>query len=258
MAATTIEQLQNQKYLTLQTLKNSTLWDLLYPYTIALGISNPRQLLFHASNNLSAIPVCDCRKALDWHSDLRKYRSFCSKKCTAIGTKEQAKNTIFNKHGVTHYSKTKEYADKVKNTSLKQFGVSHYSKSDEFLNRVTETNLKKYGVPFASQSPTIKEKTKNYFIKQFGVDNPMQLPEVQNKLFNNNMQTIGVGNVAQRHYSPEVVRLLSNDDEFTTLCNTISIREIAQMYNISVNPLYTKVQQLGIVLPQFRFCISAP
>ena len=177
MVDTTIETLQKQKYLTLQTLKDSTVWNTVEVYHTALGIDNPRQLLFHASNKLLVLPHCICNVPLTWNADRRRYRSFCSRACTARGTRDQAKATMIDRYGVDHYSKTKEYRDQVQLTSRTKYGVNHYSKTGEFLMRITDTNTKNLGVPFASQSDTVKEKTKNYFIAQYGVDNPMKLPE---------------------------------------------------------------------------------
>jgi hypothetical protein len=249
MAVTKIEDLCQKKRLTIDDLKDSCLWSELEPFFLA-GITGPRQILFHAARQDKEIPTCFCGNRLHWNNDKRAYRKFCSKKCTAIGTADQAKITSLERYGATHYSKTYEFNQIIKETSVKKYGVEHYSKSKEFLDRVKETNLKKFGTPFATQSQTVKENTKKRFLEKYGVDNPMKCQAVRDNLFSNNMERTGVGNQAQRHYSEEARNLLADPEKFEELCNTHSISEIAGLYEISVTPLYSKVKQLGIKLPQ--------
>ena len=145
-----IARLQKLKRLTMDLLFKSVVWDKLSLYKSEY-ITDPRQLLYHASIDSLIVPTCFCGGSLKWHPDKRMYRSFCSKKCTAIGTIEKARITNLEKYG-SHYTQTSEYKDKVKQTSLNKFGVDHYSKSSEFSQRIKETNLATYGVEHPSQN----------------------------------------------------------------------------------------------------------
>jgi len=138
---------------------------------IDLNTNNARQLLWHYTNNTNTKPTCPvCQKQLKWHSDLRKYRSYCSNKCTAIGSVDLAKATSLKKYGVEHYSQTQKFKEAVVNTSLKKYGVEHYSQTQEFKEAVVNTSLKKYNTSHAMQCDSIKEKVKKTIEEKYGVD----------------------------------------------------------------------------------------
>ncbi|MFW5895504.1 MAG: DUF7487 domain-containing protein, partial [archaeon] len=160
-----IAKLKSKKRLSLFDLKNSKFGNIDFPDSI----TNARQMLWHIENKTFDIPECPiCGDFLSWDQDKRKYRTYCSKKCTAIGSKEKSKNTSIEKYGVEHYSKTDEFRERSKVTSLTKYGVEHYSKTDEFRERYTKTNIKKYGVPYPAQNQEIIEKTKSTNLEKYG------------------------------------------------------------------------------------------
>jgi hypothetical protein len=184
-----ITHLLEKKYLSLKDLEP-------FPDLISVGehlqITNARQILFHFVNNIDTIPVCKCTNPLEWNTDARKYRDFCSKKCTALYTAEKRKSTSVKKYGVDHYSKTAEFNKKILDTSKKRYGVEHYSKSGKFLDSIKKTNLEKFGVEFASQSPEIKKKSREKFQENYGVDNPAKSKIIQDKIADTNLKKYGV------------------------------------------------------------------
>jgi len=70
-------------------------------------------------------PTCECGAPLDF-LDFNQggYRTFCSTKCMANSdaTNRKKKATSFNKHGVTHFSKTPQYRKKVTETLKTRYG----------------------------------------------------------------------------------------------------------------------------------------
>lgn len=181
--------LQETKRLTLGHLQKSIIWTQLAEY-LKLGISEPRQLLFHCSTQLLTIPVCFCGNQLNWHSDKRTYRSFCSTKCTAIGTADKAKQTNIARYG-KHFTQTPEYKEKVKQTSIDKYGVEHYSKSADFTDRVKATNIDRFGVEYPSQSAVIQQKIADTCLSRYNASTPMRTQSVKDKLAATNMQRYG-------------------------------------------------------------------
>ena len=62
----TIKDLQDRKYLTLKHLIDSELWDSIFKKYYDSGMLNPRQLIFHATNQIESIPQCVCAKKNDF------------------------------------------------------------------------------------------------------------------------------------------------------------------------------------------------
>jgi len=148
----------------------------------SLNTTNARQLLYHYKNNTVSKPTCPvCASELNWNSDSRSYRKFCSKKCTGVGTATQAIDTHIKKYG-QHYSTTNEFKSKVRDTSLSKFGVDHYSKTSEFNERTQSTNLERLGVSYPAQSADVKNKTKDTLLEKYGVENVMHDPKCVNKV----------------------------------------------------------------------------
>ena len=185
--------LDQKKYLTLNDLKKSVLWDELLFY-FNIGCNNPRQILYHFKTKQVEIPKCLCNNKLEWNQDLRQYRTYCSKKCSAKCTIDLKKQNNLTKFGVEWHSQLPDWQDKVKKTSLRKFGVEHYSQTQEFLQQTITTNQKNYGEDFAAKNIQIKEKTQLTVLKKYGVKNPAQCEEVKEKIKKTNLEKYGVEN----------------------------------------------------------------
>jgi hypothetical protein len=183
------QQLWDKKYLKFSDI---VLDDALMNISVAINSQNARQILYHALNKLFDVPKCLCGSALSWHNDERKYRVFCSKKCTAMFTVDSRKKTSLEKYGVDHHSKTPEFSKKIKNTSLAKFGVEHYSKTEDFKQSVKTTSQQKYGTDHPMQNQSILDQTKEKWIQTLGVDNPAQLDSVKEKIKKTNIEKYGV------------------------------------------------------------------
>jgi endogenous inhibitor of DNA gyrase (YacG/DUF329 family) len=249
-----------------------------------LNLTNPRQILFHAIHSLSEIPKCICNKDLSWNTDKREYRIFCSKKCTAINTSNERKVTSLEKYGVDHFSKTKEFAEKIKETSKKKFNSEHYSQTDEFKNRMKLTSLEKYNTDHPMKNKEIIEKSKKIFLEKYGVDNPtkhslirekisltnlkkygancvLKNPDIKDRIKQTNLNRYGVENPLQNsdihsrgiktfqknYYSTETLNLL-NDRNWLAERNSNgdTIHEIAKDLGVSSSQLCKHFHKLKI------------
>ncbi len=244
---TASSELVAKKYLTIVDLQKSVLWLDIQPYVL-LGINNPRQLLYHYTTALAAIPTCTCGENLAWHSDRREYRKYCSKRCTARATVVEKKKHNLSTIGVEWHSQTTDWAAKVKQTSLRRFGVDHYSKTVDHTARVKETSIRKYGVESAAQSKEVKDKVAAYFITKYGVSNPFLSEGILSKIRATNQQQFGVDNQKQAHYSTEFKQVLADSTQLDELCKTMTVLEIAKKYNVSTNPVYSAIKDAGILL----------
>jgi very-short-patch-repair endonuclease len=183
-------------YISLQHLITSEYHEEIHQWQQKLGgcITNPRQILWHINQDTDQIPHCPCGNTVSWHPDQRKYRQYCSKKCTGKYTAALAQETCRQKYGVDHYSQTQEYCQKVKATSQDKFQADHYSKTAEFATRVKQTNLKNLGVEFPIQNSQVREKTQRTNNQRWGSDSPLQSPLVKEKIAKTNLSRWGVGN----------------------------------------------------------------
>lgn len=76
--------------------------------------------------------------------------------CPICG-KEQQKQTILEKYGTSHYSKTDDFKEKYKSTCLKKYGVTNFSKTPEFARKLRKTCIEKYGAPSYMDSDDFKD-----------------------------------------------------------------------------------------------------
>lgn len=219
---------------------------------IELNINKPRQILFHAATGLTQIPKCSCGRILSWHDDLKRYRFYCSKSCAAKYSVAKKKEKNKARYGVEWHSQLPDWSDKVKATSIKKFGVEHYSKTTAHKKRTIEANQKKFKVNYPAQSIEIQNQIKSTCLRKYGVDNPAKLTENIASSKITCVEKYGVSNPAQRHYSVEALTFLTNDILFAEECEKSRVSELAKKYNISVKPIYDKINELGIEIPRLN------
>ena len=135
----------------------------------------------------------------------------CSRKCGIIKTKltnlerygvenistvtrNKAKETCFQRYGVSDAMKSDVIKDKFKKTCLERYGVDHISKLDSVKDKIKETNLERYGVEHSSKSEYIKIKVKNTNIERYGVYAPSKSKPILDKMKETCFQRYGVDN----------------------------------------------------------------
>lgn len=141
--------------------------------------------VWHWINNINYLPKCYCGKKVSRHLNWQDgYREFCSAKCSANSSKQRnkAKETLLDKYGVDHYSKTSTFKEKVKETSIKKWGVDNFSKTDEYLEKSRATYRSKWGKDSFTQTDEYKQKSKETLLKKYGVDSWLKTPEAKEKI----------------------------------------------------------------------------
>ena len=121
--------------------------------------------------------------------------------------KKRLENSLLEKFGVDHYSKTNEFKEKRKETSLNKWGVDHYSKTDEYKEKIKNTSLERYGVDNPSKSEKIKNKSKRTNLERWGVDNYAKTNEFKEKIKETSLNKWGVTSYSKSEECKEKVRL---------------------------------------------------
>jgi hypothetical protein len=156
--------------------------------------------IWHWINNEKNYMRCYCGNKLSQNMNWKDgYKKYCSNKCSANSkeTKEKLKETLLNKWGVEHYSKTEEYVKKVKETSLKKWGVDNYSKTNDYKEKSKKTYLSKWGVDNYTKTDEYKEKSKKTSLRNWGVEFPTQSEVVKSKISETNLKKWGVRHIFQ-------------------------------------------------------------
>lgn len=213
-----------------------------------LHTQQARQLVYHARNQ-TPVPVCLCGNTLSWHADLRRYRAYCSRACTARYSVDAKKSKNLTTTGKEWHTQTADWREKVRTTSRARFGADHYSQTREFKQRTAETCLEKFGVERPAQSRAVREKMQETNLARYGVPNAAQSPEIQQKMQHTNVERYGVINAAARHISQDTRDFLQDPDGLAQSLQTQTVREIARERGISVKPLYDRVKLWNISLP---------
>ena len=183
--------LKSQKRLTMKKILSSELKHEFEIISNNIKSLNPHEIIYHYVNRLSAHPTCKCGNNLAWNNDLKSYRKYCSRKCTALFSVEDKKEKNLKNIGVEWHSQTRDWHDKVKNTSEKLYGKEHFSKTDSFKDSVKRSVKTKYNVDHVMHLSATKEKIKSTNQKRYGVDNPAQNKEIQEKIKSTNQKRYG-------------------------------------------------------------------
>ncbi len=188
-----IEQLQQEyKRISFNNLLKSSNSQIFLAISDILHSKLPWQLFFHIEQKSIIIPQCKCGNELGWHPDLRSYRLYCSKSCSAIFNVSKRKLTNMAAFGKEWHSQTDEWKDKVSETSLSKFGVNHYSKTDDWRDRSRDTNIKRYGVERPAQCDSILTKMKNTNLERYGANFAVENKDILAKIKNTNIERYGV------------------------------------------------------------------
>jgi len=156
--------------------------------------------VWHWVNDKPDYITCYCGNKVSTKMNWKDgYKEFCSNKCSANSesTKAKLKETLNEKYGVDHYSKTDDFSKKVKKTSLEKWGVDNFSKTNEYLKKSKETYLLKYGVDNFTKTKEYLKKSKETCLENWGVEYPTQSKEIKEKIRKTNIKKRGVSHIFQ-------------------------------------------------------------
>jgi len=273
--------LSNVKTLTFsRLLKEDT--DFYLEMSELLDTKKARQIIWHEEHDTIQKPRCTCGKELSWHPDERRYREYCSTKCSTKGSVDKRKATCLEKYGVDHYAKTAEYTDRVKQTSIERFGVEYYAKTAEAQIRNKKTNLERRGVEHPAQDNAVRQKMyntneerhgdrfynnreqfKKTNLERFGVDNFTKTDEYLEKTKATKLQRYGDENFTNttkiahtrklNYYTTDTYDKLHNADWLKDKYNNgVTIGEIANELGVSGSNLCKYFRKYNIDLVNFR------
>lgn len=160
------------------------------------------------------------------------------KKLNEKSAHEKAKETCMKKYGVDHPMKSKSVQEKTKQTNLEKYGCENPMKNEEIKEKAKRTNLERYGVNYACTAETIRKKTIETNIKRYGAECPMKSEIVKNKIKKINLEKYGCENISQKHYSPEVMNILSSRENLKSYLETAdkwTTRTLADSLGISIS-----------------------
>jgi very-short-patch-repair endonuclease len=145
--------------------------------------------------------ICNnCKSETISDSNLLKYGVKSTLQLDSV--KEKCKNTMIEKYGVDHYSKTDEFKnlsvekygvkstlelnyvkEKSKKTMNERYGVDYYSKCDNFKEQINNTCTEKYGVDHYSKTEEFKEIIRNSVLQKNILKNEINIIDYQKNFF---------------------------------------------------------------------------
>jgi hypothetical protein len=179
---------------------HTSIYEKIIEYTKNISDLKFKQKVWHWVNNQPNYILCKCGNRvspnMNWMDGFKK---FCSAKCSAndVDTRNNNKKTLIDKYGVEHYSKTKEYVDKVKKTSIERYGVDNYSKTKEYVDKSKSTYISKYGVDSYTKTKEYVDKSKETYLKNWGVDHYVKTKEFKEKFKEKSLQKWGTSHIFQ-------------------------------------------------------------
>lgn len=152
--------------------------------------------------------------------------------------KLKLKESLIDKYGVDHYSKTDLYKEKFKKTCLERYGVDNHLKDNDIKLTIKKTNLEKYGVEYPMQSYLIKNKTRESNLEKYGVEHYSQTRECKEKVKKTSFENFGFENPMKSNEVKKKTKIknlekygfdhISKTDKFK---NTIKLHRERLTYN---------------------------
>lgn len=217
---------------------------IIYDYTKTLDISF-KQRIWHYLNDINTYVLCkECNKnRVSFNTSIKKgYKNFCSVKCSSNNkfVRNKYKETVKEKYGVDHYSKTTDFLDKYKQTNLEKYGVDNYSKTNEYLKKSKESYLNNYEIEHPMKLSIIKEKVKQTNLERYGVEYPMKHDDVKRKTRQTNLERYGVDSYSKtREFAISVNK--TNNEKYKANSITESEKFRKSNYDIAKDENYIKL-----------------
>lgn len=151
--------------------------------------------LYMYYHGLNEIPLCEhCGVNPKIFKNIHVgYRQYCCNHCSVTdpNRRQKAINTLIDRFGVDHPSKSKEIFERIKKTNQERYGGTGFA-SKELLEKTKQTNRERYGVEWTGQSDKIKEKTKQTNRERYGVEHVLQSDTIKEKAKQTNLERYGV------------------------------------------------------------------
>jgi hypothetical protein len=164
---------------------NIELYNDIVSYTCDLDLKF-KQRIWHWVNDKADYIYCEeCNTnrvsfKMNWRDG---YKTYCSNKCSSNNDelRVKTKETLLERYGVDHYSKTEDYINKVRQTSVERYGVDNYSKTEDYIVKSKRTYMERYGVDSYTKTEDYLEKTKKTCLERYGVDSYIKTDEFKDR-----------------------------------------------------------------------------
>ena len=162
-----------------------------------------------------------------------------------IRAKQQA--TTIKSHGVAFAMQSEKLREKQQNTMIDRYGVANAAHSQSLQDKKKETCLEKYGTEYAYGSNQVRDKIAESMMAKWGVENPSQHPDIQQKKVDTFINRYGVTSATYIGRDPTIIEILRNKEKFIQFITDKTIKESAEMLNVSVGTIFnkSKIYQCG-------------
>lgn len=229
---------------------NIELYNDIVSYTCDLDLTF-KQRIWHWVNDKADYIYCEeCNTnrvsfKMNWRDG---YKTYCSNKCSSnnVELRVKTKETLLERYGVDHYSKTEDYINKVRQTSVERYGVDNYSKTEDYVFKSKRTYMERYGVDSYTKTEDYLEKTKKTCLEKYGVDSYIKTDEFKDRFKKTCLERYG----SEHIYKSTLYRNSFN------ICNDIKENEllnfISNLYFGKVIQSYRDNFEIDIYLPDVK------
>lgn len=181
---------------------------------------NIQQRFWHILNNNFSIQICKtCPNLVKWETCHKRYRIFCSVKCSS-SDKDVVNKRVKTKK-LLGFDYNNQIIEKRKATNNVKYGGNSPSSSSAVREKQQATNIIKYGVASVMQSEIVKTKKNNTIKSVYGVDNISQIEDVKLKKKNIFLEKYGSTNILN---SPQNIQYVKSK-EFSDLLKSEKVVE---------------------------------
>lgn len=230
-------------------------YDLIIEFTRGVSDIPFKFKVWHWVNDISDYPICECGNRVTRHISWKDgYRKWCSAKCSANSTEKKLRtaSTLTEKYGVSHYSKTNEYKDKVRKTSIEKWGVDNYSKTEDYKTKSKKTYQRKYGVDSFTKTDLYKIKSKKTCLEKYGVDSYTKTEECKLKIKESLLNQLGTDMIFKSDDYRKKNFLISNDDYYVEYLSEF----LSSIYDGEMIRNYREEFEIDVYLPDMKIGIE--
>ncbi len=123
-----------------------------------------KQVLYHYTKNIKAIPLCHCGKENPFKSAIVGYRKTCSVECAYTDERfNKIKETKLERYGDENYNNR----EKMRATNLEKYGDENYNNREQ----AEKTNIEIYGYHSPMMNKDVQDKAKAVKLEKYGDEN---------------------------------------------------------------------------------------
>ena len=224
--------------------------------------------IWHIRNTILYIPTCKmCDNTTKYDNDIKTYRSYCSRKCSAMDpdVKNKKQLTTSERYGSDNYFSSDDYKLKSQQTNLSKYGTIFPNQCNDVKEKRKQTNIKRYGVESTLKCQSTIQKIKKTMMNRYGVENILKDPikrklmidksresysknivKILEKRLQTNLKRYDRFDPMQQHMSKSNVELSYDKDWLTSQHNFYSLSYISKKLGMTTATLANRFKNLNI------------